>query len=515
MLASLRSSCLVGLEAVPVQVEVHLRNGQPRFTIIGLGGAAVRESRERVLTALEHCGFSPPEQILVNLAPADIRKESTAFDLPIAIGILTAMGVVPRDVTGGGVFCGELSLTGELKPLTGVVAHALHALTSGADRIFIPAKNGAEAAMVGELTVVPVENLADLLLIFRGERAPIIPRSVQVDVPIEYEAGIGEVIGQTIAKEALIVAAAGGHNMLMIGPPGCGKSMLAGRLPRILPPLSLKEKLEVVQIHSVAGQSTTSIMQGVRPFRAPHHVISEPGLIGGGLGPRPGEISLAHRGVLFLDEFPEYRRGTLEALRAPMECGKVQLSRARASVAYPARFQLLAAMNPCPCGRLGVAHAVCRCSHHSVREYLSRLSQPILDRIDIQVELEAVDIERLTGAVGKKAESDGEVVEQILAARLMQFERYGTLNSEVSDGILRERSGITDQGLKLLIEATRRLGLSARGYIRLLRVARTIADLRGQLEVTDDIVAQALGYRSLERLHNILQGGSSMERPHG
>ena len=511
MFASIRSSCLVGLEAVPVQVEVHLRNGQQsRFTIIGLGGAAIRESRERILTALEHCGFSPPAQILVNLAPADVKKESTAFDLPIALGILAAMGAIPIEAVSGGVFCGELSLTGELKSITGAVAHALHALTDGAQRIVVPAFNGAEAGMVGDIEVIPAESLSHALLMLQGQIPISKPLYGERELLGERPRSISEVIGQKIAKDALVVCAAGGHNMLMIGPPGCGKSMLAERLPQLLPDLSLKEKLEVVQIHSVAGQETASIMEGIRPFRAPHHVISEPGLIGGGTGPRPGEISLAHRGVLFLDEFPEYRRGTLEALRAPMETGRVQLSRARASVMFPARFQLLAAMNPCPCGRLGVSNTVCRCSHHAVREYLSRLSQPILDRIDLQVELEAVDIEQLTDPILPNTSDDSKALDQVSTARALQYERFGALNSEVGDGVLRERSAITSLATRLLVEATRKLGLSARGYVRILRVSRTIADLRGQIEVTDDVVAEALSYRSLERLHNIINGGGSM-----
>jgi magnesium chelatase family protein len=509
MFASIRSSCLVGLDAVSIDVEVNLRNGQPRFSIIGLGGAAVRESKERILAALEFCGFDPPGQILVNLAPAELRKESSVFDLPIAIAILVAMGVVPADRTARAVFCGELSLTGEVKRLTGAVAHGLHALKGGVKQIFVPKEDAVETAVVREIDVVPVISLAQTLRILGGKEEP----SRAIPAEIEQRPGtrsLHDVVGQQPTKEALIVAAAGGHNMLMVGPPGCGKSMIAERLSLILPPLSSEEMLEVVQVHSVAGQATASILQGVRPFRAPHHVISEPGLIGGGSGPRPGEISLAHRGVLFLDEFPEFRRGTLEALRAPLECGRVQLARARASVHFPARFQLIAAMNPCPCGRLGGSSGVCRCSHYAVRDYLARLSQPILDRIDLQVELDGINVEDLAYSERVSGRDDAEIRESIANARRKQMDRFGCLNSEVSDVQMREQSEQTASARTLLAEATRKLGVSARGYMRLLRVARTIADLAGSATVSEEATAQALGYRCLERLHNIINSGSSL-----
>lgn len=508
MFASSHSSCIVGLDAVPVDVEVTLRNGTPRFTILGLGGAAVRESRDRIVAALQHAGFDPPEVILVNLAPAEVRKESAAFDLPIALAIVSALGGVSSASLQTMAICGELSLTGEVKGGPGVVAHAVSAAQRGFEFVMVPEENGSEAAVISGVKVIGVGSLSEAVRVLNGQHQPIIRERL----PSAAHSGRGsldQVMGQEVAKRALTIAAAGGHNMLMIGPPGCGKSMLAERLVGLLPELSQGELLEVLRIHSVAGLPIAPLLAGARPFRSPHHVVSDAGLIGGGAGPRPGEVSLAHRGVLFLDEFPEFRRSTIEALRAPLESGRVQVARAAASVSFPARFQLIAAMNPCPCGRFGSKQGVCRCPHYAVREYLSRLSQPILDRIDLHVELEAVNVEDLVWNSPRVTSSSSQpgVEDSVRVAREMQMVRQGVLNSEVPELALRGECGMTDSGRTLLSEAIRRLGMSARGYVRVLRVSRTIADLSGQEQITDEAVAEAVSYRSLERLANIVHTG--------
>ena len=352
MFASAKTSCIVGLEAVPVEVEVSVRDGEPRFTILGLGGAAVRESRERIVSALEMAGFSSPEVILVNLAPAEVRKDSACLDLPIALALACSVGAIPQSALEEISSCGELSLLGDVKRTAGVAAHALSAARRGLKEILVPEDNADEAAVIEGIRVIGIRSLAQAIRVLRGAEPPEYREKIVVN-PAVHVKSIDDVIGQNAAKRALAIAAAGGHNILMIGPPGCGKSMLAERLASLLPPLDTEQMLDVLQIHSVANQPTESILAGVRPFRTPHYVISDPGLIGGGAGPRPGEVSLAHRGVLFLDEFPEFRRSSVEALRSPMETGWVQISRARAAVCFPARFQLVAAMNPCPCGRFG------------------------------------------------------------------------------------------------------------------------------------------------------------------
>lgn len=506
MFATAHTSCIVGLDAVPVEVELTVKRGDPKFTILGLGGAAVRESRDRIVTALQHAGFDAMCQILVNLAPAEIKKESATFDLPIAVALACALGGVPQGTLERISLCGELSLTGEVKETTGITAHAVAAAQRKHAAIFVPERCAAEAAVVKGVRVVGVRSLAQVIKILNGREAP---RYEPAPTPQEqaHPKTFDDVLGQSAAKRALTIAAAGGHNILMIGPPGCGKSMLAERLAALLPPLSSSEMLEVLRIHSIAGQPTQPILSGVRPFRTPHYVISDAGLIGGGAGPRPGEISLSHRGVLFLDEFPEFRRSTVEALRSPLEIGWVQIARARASVHFPARFQLIAAMNPCPCGRFGTTSGVCRCSHHAIRDYLAKLSQPILDRIDLHVELEAVDVGDLVAARSERSGEHASLVESVSEARERQVSRQGVFNNEISDGQIRENSTITEGAKRLLAEAIKRLGMSARGYVRVVRVARTIADLAGRDEITEEMVAEAVSYRSLERLSNLIHNG--------
>ena len=505
MFATAQTSCIVGLDAVPVEVEVRVQEGLERFSILGLGGAAVRESRERILSAVRGAGFDPPQNILVNLAPAEVRKDTASFDLPIALAIVCACGGLPQAALEGVSVCGELSLLGDVKRTVGVAAHALAAMERKDRAVIVPIPNAHEASMVRGVRIVAVSSLAQAVRILGGREDPetiAVPEAVCVPTLKSLD----DVLGQVVAKRALAITAAGGHNLLMIGPPGCGKSMLAERLATLLPPLSPEERLEVLRIHSIAGQATDDLLAGVRPVRTPHYVVSDAGLIGGGAGPRPGEVSLAHRGVLFLDEFPEFRRSAVEALRSPLETGWVQISRAKASVTFPARFQLIAAMNPCPCGRFGSHVGTCRCSHHAVRDYLAKLSQPILDRIDLHVELEAVSVEDLVWAKPSSSASSEGLVASVLVARRRQLERQRVLNSELSEGVLRSSTQITDGARALLTEAVRRIGISARGYTRVLRVAVTIADLAEQDVVTEEIVAEAVSYRSLDRLSNIVHG---------
>jgi magnesium chelatase family protein len=507
MFATSTTSCIVGLEAVPVEVEISVRDGERRFTILGLGGAAVRESRERIVSALESAGFSAPEVILVNLAPAEIKKDSACFDLPIAVALACAIGAFPQESLSAISLCGELSLLGDVKSTAGITAHALSALKRGISTIMVPVENAHEAAVVKGVRVIGVRSLSQAIRILRGQE-PAQYSAAQIPQRVSSPKSMDDVVGQEIAKRALSIAAAGGHNVLMIGPPGCGKSMLAERMATILPPLESEHMLEVLQIHSVANQATDPILAGARPFRTPHYVVSDAGLIGGGAGPRPGEVSLAHRGVLFLDEFPEFRRSSVEALRSPMETGWVQIARAKASLCFPARFQLIAAMNPCPCGRFGSGVGVCRCSHHAVRDYLAKLSQPILDRIDIHVELEAVAVDDLVWARPVAAANTDCLLNSVLEARERQHARQGVLNSELADGALRAHAKVTDGARLLLSEAVKRIGISARGFTRVLRVAHTIADLSGHDCITEEMVAEAVSYRCLDRLAAIIHGHS-------
>lgn len=510
MFAKAHSSCVVGLDAVPIQIELTHRTAEHKFTLLGLGGAAVKESRERIVAALEYSGFDVRGEILVNLAPAEIRKESASFDLPIAAALASARGAFPAERLNDVALCGELSLTGEIKATPGVTAHALAAAQQGLGTIIVPETSSAEAAVVSGIRVIGVRSLSQVIHILAGREQP---EFVAPAAPVSHaqRATFNDVVGQVAAKRALTIAAAGGHNLLMIGPPGCGKSMLAERMASLLPSLRGDELLEVLRIHSIAGQPTNETLAGIRPFRAPHYVISDAGLIGGGLGPRPGEISLAHRGVLFLDEFPEFRRSTVESLRSPLEAGRVQVSRARSSAVFPSRFQLIAAMNPCPCGRFGTKAGGCRCSHNAIRDYVAKLSQPILDRIDIHVELESVDVADLVRATPERRDSVDDRIERVADVRQRQYARDGRLASELSDAEIREKAPITEGAKTLLSEAVRRLGMSARGYVRVLRVARTIADLAELNEINEEVVAEAISYRSLDRLSTLLTTG----RPFG
>jgi len=507
MLAKVKTCAVTGIEGRLVEVEVQVRTaGVPRFTIIGLGDSAVRESRDRVLSAIRHSGFFPPEQILVNLAPAEIRKEGSSFDLPIALGILAASGQVAKHRLLEMTFHGELSLDGRIKPVQGMLSLAVESAAHGVKEVVVPYENRDETSLVSDLRVTAAASLVEVVgYLNRGVRPLQPPPTTQMILSGNGNGSISEVWGQESAKRAMVIAAAGGHNLLMIGPPGCGKSMLAARFTSLLPPLNNAELLEAVKIHSIAGLPVAELLGGRRPFRSPHHVVSDVGLIGGGPGPKPGEISMAHHGVLFLDEFPEFRRSALESLRAPLETGQVRVTRAKASVVFPARFQLVAAMNPCPCGRLGGAvmsgQKACLCSRGAIAAYLRKLSQPILDRIDMHVELEAVPFAVMVNQTADKTgEKELALREAVCAARERQFTRQGGLNCLLGSKELFEHFQVPSGTLRLLEEAAGRHRLSARSYVRVLRMAATIADLDQSGAITREHIAEALGFRGLERL---------------
>jgi len=509
MIAKIRTSTILGIEATSVDAEVYTKNGVPRFTIIGLGDNAVREARDRVTAALKQSGFKLPGQVLVNLAPAEIKKEGSSFDLAIALGILSASSQIKAVSLAGVTVHGELSLDGKLKPVRGVAALTIEALQNGSREILLPFENKREAEIISGIRIIGLKNLNDAVAYLKGDFDPEdeyeslpVPERSKSPFP---KVRLSDVIGQQTAKRALTIAAAGGHNLLMIGPPGCGKSMLAQRFASLLPPMTRDETLEVVRIHGIAGLEIERYLEGIRPFRSPHHIVSDVGLIGGGPYPKPGEVSLAHRGVLFLDELAEYRRSVLEALRAPLEAGKVNITRAKASLEFPADFQLIAAMNPCPCGRLGVKGMSCRCSGSAVSNYLNKISQPILDRIDIHVELQAVPMQALTkeNPQAKLHTEEDLLHEQVREATARQHARYGKLNAALESSEVKEAARLDKGGLSLLEQASKKGALSARTYIRVLKVSRTIADIEGEERVSSSHVAEAIGFRCLERIQRL------------
>jgi len=514
MLAKVRTGVLTGLDAVSIEVEVRVKNGSPSFTIIGLGDGAVRESRERVMAAVRQTGFGLPDQILVSLAPAEIKKEGSGLDLPIALGILVASGQVSGEVVEGRSFFGELALDGGVRPVRGALALTINAYEQGQREIVVPAPNEAEAGLIEGGRVVGIDSLAELIAYCRDGVVPTSGGRIRPPrrAHPRDERRLSDVWGQESAKRGLVIAAAGGHNLLMIGPPGCGKSMLAGAFGSIAPPLTREEILETVKIHSVAGLPLEGILSGLRPIRSPHHVISDAGLIGGGSSPRPGEISLAHNGVLFLDEFPEFRRTALDSMRAPIEAGSVSITRAKASVTFPASFQLLAAMNPCPCGRLGSVGGGCVCSRNAIHTYLGKISQPILDRIDLHVELSAVPLAKMAERPSEARHVEEETLRVVVReARERQFRRAGSLNARLSSAEMRETLAVDGAALTLLERAAQRTGLSARGYMRILRTARTIADLDGSDRVLSPHIAEAVQFRSLERIERYCHTGGGRQ----
>ena len=496
-LATVHSRAQNGLQADPVTVEVDLSPGLPGLSIVGLPEAAVRESRDRVRAAILNSGYQfPNRRVTINLAPADLPKEGGRFDLPIALGILAASSQIPAQALQDLEVLGELSLTGEIRPVRGVLPAAIKCAKMGR-KLLVPEANVAETLLAGDCELKTANQLGALCAILHGEglvSVPPRPRSA----PVLAAADLSEVRGQFQAKRALEIAAAGAHSLLMCGPPGAGKSMLAVRLPGILPPLREDEALEVAAVASVSSGGFDPQDWGRRPYRSPHHTASGVALVGGGAQPRPGEITLAHHGVLFLDELPEFDRHVLEVLREPLESGQITVSRAARQVDFPARFQLLAAMNPCPCGYLGDSAGRCRCTPDQVARYRSRLSGPLLDRIDLQVFVPRLESAELTAEHAPAAESSATVRERVTRARALQEQRAGKANAALTPKEL-ERDCVLDEATRqLLVAALTRLSLSARAYHRVLKVARTIADLAGVQAVSVAHVAEALRYRQID-----------------